>query len=510
MASTLSSSSTILPLKRARESPIPAQREVSPPAPATSQRFKNSIVLAPMVRSGTMPTRLLALKHGASLVWGPEIVDRAMLHAKRVVDEKTGIVSFEGTTSSIWSCHPAERPYLIYQIGSSTPSLAVAAALLVSRDVSGVDLNCGCPKPFSTSGGMGAALLDTPDILCEILTSLRKALPAHISVSCKIRLLPDQGKTLELVKRIVKTGINCLTVHCRTRSMRKGEKAIIERLKEIVDFVHGMKDDNGNPLDIAVLANGDVEGWHDMMRVRDITGADGVMIATKAEENPTCFSEQMLGVEDLVVTYLKIAKYSSNAFGNTKHCISSFKSAPGLLNQKSTLKVLRNLIASAKDYEGLCSLVRDRHDAEVARGAYARDFDEETWGGEYEVEEFVKSIKARGPPAWWVGVEEWERLNPDVIEPEGMSLDENGIKELLEREKEERPRKKSKVDKGAAQIAVEEMKSATPSHTTNPEVATLGTPGPIFATYVPPLVAGRNERSPSPERPVSNPATLVG
>jgi tRNA-dihydrouridine synthase 2 len=153
---------------------------------------------------------------------------------------------------------------------------------------------------------MGAALLDTPDILCEILTSLRKALPAHISVSCKIRLLPDQGKTLDLVKRIVRTGISCLTVHCRTRSMRNGERAVIERLKEIVEFVRGMKDDNGNPLDIAVLANGDVEGWHDMKRVRDTTGADGVMIATKAEENPTCFSEQMLEVEDLVVTYLKI------------------------------------------------------------------------------------------------------------------------------------------------------------------------------------------------------------
>ena len=34
----------------------------------------------------TVPTRLFALKHGASLVWGPEIVDKAILHAERVVD----------------------------------------------------------------------------------------------------------------------------------------------------------------------------------------------------------------------------------------------------------------------------------------------------------------------------------------------------------------------------------------------------------------------------------------
>jgi tRNA-dihydrouridine synthase 2 len=62
-------------------------------------------MLAPMVRSGartspqlsnkpfsfpilisSVPTRLFALKHGAKLVWGPEMVDKAMLQAERVVD----------------------------------------------------------------------------------------------------------------------------------------------------------------------------------------------------------------------------------------------------------------------------------------------------------------------------------------------------------------------------------------------------------------------------------------
>jgi tRNA-dihydrouridine synthase 2 len=39
-----------------------------------------------MILIFTVPTRLFALKHGASLVWGPEIVDKAILHAERVVD----------------------------------------------------------------------------------------------------------------------------------------------------------------------------------------------------------------------------------------------------------------------------------------------------------------------------------------------------------------------------------------------------------------------------------------
>lgn len=37
--------------------------------------YDKCIVLAPMVRIGELPTRMLSLKYGADLVWGPEIVD---------------------------------------------------------------------------------------------------------------------------------------------------------------------------------------------------------------------------------------------------------------------------------------------------------------------------------------------------------------------------------------------------------------------------------------------------
>jgi len=32
--------------------------------------YKGKLVLAPMVRAGELPTRLLALRYGADLVWG--------------------------------------------------------------------------------------------------------------------------------------------------------------------------------------------------------------------------------------------------------------------------------------------------------------------------------------------------------------------------------------------------------------------------------------------------------
>ena len=38
--------------------------------PKNGVDYRGKVVLAPMVRSGELPSRLLALKYGADLVWG--------------------------------------------------------------------------------------------------------------------------------------------------------------------------------------------------------------------------------------------------------------------------------------------------------------------------------------------------------------------------------------------------------------------------------------------------------
>jgi tRNA-dihydrouridine synthase 2 len=140
------------------------------------------------------------------------------------------------------------------------------------QDVSGFDLNCGCPKPFSTHAGMGAALLTNPDLLCSILTALRAAVPPEYTVTAKIRLLPDREATFKLVERIINTGISALTVHCRTRNQRMKEPAVIPRLKEIVDFVR-----NEMGSDIPIVENGDCLGMADAPRVKELSGKDSIV-----------------------------------------------------------------------------------------------------------------------------------------------------------------------------------------------------------------------------------------
>lgn len=51
---------------------------------------------------------------------------------------------------------------LIYQIGTGEAGLAVQAVERIVSDVVGVDVNMGCPKKFSVSGGMGRLVCTYP------------------------------------------------------------------------------------------------------------------------------------------------------------------------------------------------------------------------------------------------------------------------------------------------------------------------------------------------------------
>ncbi|KAJ2854407.1 tRNA-dihydrouridine synthase 2 [Coemansia erecta] len=263
-----------------------------------------------MVRVGTLPFRLLCLEYGADLVWTSEIIDKSIIGATRVVDEKSGVISYIKGDKDVFTTHPSEKEKVVFQLGTADPDLALAAAKAVEGDVSGVDLNCGCPKKFSVAGGMGAALMSDPDRLCAILEKLVQGL--DIPVTCKIRVFDDVDQTLHLVRRIAATGICALTVHCRTKVMRPSEKAMWHRLKDIVEELP----------DLPVILNGDIFERSDVQRARDKTGATSVMTARGAAANPSIFrAEGKLSAMETAVALTKLAVQTSNVFLNTKYIL---------------------------------------------------------------------------------------------------------------------------------------------------------------------------------------------
>ncbi|KAL6084083.1 hypothetical protein STEG23_023096 [Scotinomys teguina] len=147
--------------------------------------YHNKLILAPMVRVGTLPMRLLALDYGADIVYcevrasdpGPERSDRKMElqgygTKNRSESTRTTKVQFEVLSTVdfvapddrvVFRTCEREQNRVVFQMGTSDAERALAVAGLVENDVAGIDVNMGCAKEYSTKGGMGAALLSDPD-----------------------------------------------------------------------------------------------------------------------------------------------------------------------------------------------------------------------------------------------------------------------------------------------------------------------------------------------------------
>ncbi|CAD6644616.1 XXYS1_4_G0014760.mRNA.1.CDS.1 [Saccharomyces cerevisiae] len=295
--------------------------------------YAGKLVLAPMVRAGELPTRLMALAHGADLVWSPEIIDKKLIQCIR--KENTALQTVDYVVPSkvqkrpetlVFRTYPKlESSKLIFQIGSASPALATQAALKVINDVSGIDINAGCPKHFSVHSGMGSALLRTPDTLCLILKELVKNVgnPHSKPISVKIRLLDTKQDTLQLVKRLCATGITNLTVHCRKTEMRNREQPITDYIAEIYEICQANN--------VSLIVNGairDRSHFHDLQANHWKNTNIGGMIAECAERDPTVFEHTSKASEDgpsWVVAcreFIQWATKFDNHIGNTKYMLS--------------------------------------------------------------------------------------------------------------------------------------------------------------------------------------------
>ncbi|CAH2297297.1 tRNA-dihydrouridine(20) synthase [NAD(P)+]-like isoform X1 [Pelobates cultripes] len=276
--------------------------------------FRQRTVLAPMVRVGSLPMRLLALQYGAGLVYSEELVDLKLLQCQRVENRLLGTVDFVAPADRVvFQTCPQERGRVVFQMGTADPERALAVARLVEHDVAAIDVNMGCPKDYSTKGGMGAALLADPAKIERILTALVTGISKP--VTCKIRILPSLEETLSLAKTIERTGVAAIAVHGRKKEERPQHPVHCDVIRAIAEAVS-----------IPVIANGGsqeiIKEFRDIETFRAATGASSVMIARAAMWNPSIFREEgILPLEEVVRDYIRIVVNYDNHYTNTKYCL---------------------------------------------------------------------------------------------------------------------------------------------------------------------------------------------
>jgi len=162
----------------------------------------------------------------------------------------------------------AGTPLRVQLLGSDPLCLAENAALACSLGAPAIDLNFGCPAKTVNKSRGGAVLLKEPELLHAIVREVRRAVPAAIPVTAKMRLGFDhKDLALDCARALAEGGAAQLVVHARTKVEGYKPPAHWEwvaRVREVVD--------------VPVFANGDiwsVEDWH---RCREVSGVEDIML----------------------------------------------------------------------------------------------------------------------------------------------------------------------------------------------------------------------------------------
>ena len=161
-------------------------------------------------------------------------------------------------------------------LGSDPVCLAENAGRLAELGPAGIDLNFGCPANIVNRHGGGALLLETPEIIFDIVAAVRRAVPAHMPVSAKMRLgFNDDSRAVECALAIAGGGADELVVHARTKAQAYRPPAYWERIADIRAAVR-----------IPVVANGEIWTVDDARRCREASGCNMLMLGRGAVTDP--------------------------------------------------------------------------------------------------------------------------------------------------------------------------------------------------------------------------------
>lgn len=130
-----------------------------------------------MVRYSKLPFRQLVRDYAVDLTFTPMLVAKEFIrhpHARYTE----------------FSTNEHDRP-VIAQFAAKDSVTLSRAAEMVFPFVDGVDLNCGCPQAWACQEGIGAGLLNNPEVVRDMVRGVKARVGGGFCVSTKIRIHTD-------------------------------------------------------------------------------------------------------------------------------------------------------------------------------------------------------------------------------------------------------------------------------------------------------------------------------
>jgi len=170
----------------------------------------------------------------------------------------------------------AGTPVHVQFLGNNPEMLAANAVRAATLGAPAIDMNFGCPAKTVNRHRGGSVLLDEPEVVYELVKAVRDAVPAHISVSAKMRLgYMDRNFMLDNAHAIEDAGASWVTVHARTKADGYTPPAFWDQLQPIREA-----------LKINVIANGEIWNNTDARQCQLESGCEDLMIGRGAVTTP--------------------------------------------------------------------------------------------------------------------------------------------------------------------------------------------------------------------------------
>lgn len=225
---------------------------------------KNNVFLAPLAGYTDFAFRKLCADYGAGLTFTEMVSAKGLVYKNR------------GTKELLYTS--GEKPCAVQIFGSEPEVIrqAVLSEELSNFDV--VDINMGCPVPKIYNNGEGSALLDNIPLAEKIVSAV--ALTGK-TVTVKIRLgtTRENCVAVDMAKAMEGAGASLITVHGRYRPDYYSGAVDFEQIGKVK-----------NAVKIPVIANGGVFDEQDANILYERSGADGIMLARGALQNPFLFA----------------------------------------------------------------------------------------------------------------------------------------------------------------------------------------------------------------------------
>nr|WP_295904543.1 tRNA-dihydrouridine synthase family protein [uncultured Bdellovibrio sp.] len=172
-------------------------------------------------------------------------------------------------------------PVFVQLLGGHAEPLALNAQRAVKLGALGVDLNFGCPAKTVNRHDGGASLLKSCDRVFTIVDTVRKAIPAEVPVTAKIRLgFDDPTRCIDIAQAVEAANATWLTIHCRTKTDGYKPPAYWEWIPRIKEKTK-----------TKIIANGEIWNVADFHRCVEVTGCEDYMIGRGVMSNPFIFKQ---------------------------------------------------------------------------------------------------------------------------------------------------------------------------------------------------------------------------